>query len=1568
MPCSSVSTVRNGIFCAALVLLLSPGAQQMVQTQAASPPILLVVNTASPNPFGGYLAEVLRAEGLTSFATAQLSAVTASQLAATQLVVLAETPLSASQVTLFSDYVASGGRLVALRPDPQLAALLGLTPAGGSISNGYLGIDTASSTGQGFLSATLPFKGVADRYTASNATVLATLYTDRDTASPYPAVTRNGTAVAWTFDLARSVAYTRQGNPAFAGMERDGEPPIRTTDIFSEDIDLDRVHLPHADILMRLFSRTIQDLLADALPLPRLWYFPDAKRTLLVLTSDTHFDSSPHAPLISAVEARGGRLSMYVTRWVTPGTAAQLNAWRANGHEFGLHPYAYMDGVNLDTGYTTNASWFENAGFGTPSPTVRNHQVEWQHWVQAAQVAAAHGIRLDTSFYTWGPSVSYADTYPNGRHRQAHGYITGSGLPMRFVDSAGAIVPVYQQVTSLIDEQMLNVGSPSSENLTPEQALAVTRDLIDDSQAGGYSALVTQFHADYYPFGEVQPWVLGTMDYAQSQGIPMWTSEHWLRYTEARAATALGPPTWSSATRQLSFTVTIPAGADAQSVAVPAIYDGYLISSLTVSGSPVPFTTQTINGRSTAFFNVSPLGGAARPVAVIYDAAPNQPPTAAADTASTATNTAVTIPVLANDGDPEGHTLSVISVTQPAGGTAAITSGGTAVLFTPTTGQCGTTAFTYVVSDGHGGTATGTVTVTVGCPANAPPIANNDSATTPFNTAVTIPVLANDSDPNNNPLTVIGVGSAARGTPSIAQNGGEIIYTPTSGLCGPDSFSYTITDGNGGNATATVSVTVGCTGNGMHTTVADFTNCASTLTGTQVTNVSGGEVRLGGGFGDNYASGTLDPKWTAGTWAGGAYTPTIANGVLSLSGVGGAYVRSTNAMPVTSLEARVRFTAAAWEHVGWGSLDFSGDQYFLFSTFNQTARLFARSNLGGGESQTDLGPIPAGFHTYRVERVTIAGTQHIRYLIDGTLVAEHILSGAVPSLHVYQSYGSQSTTPTLDIDTIAISPPYVASGTFESCPIDGGAPVTWTTASWTATLPAGTTLAVRTRTSPDLTTWSAWSAPVANSGDAVTSPPARYAQYRLELATTDAALSPVIESVTLGTGGSSGEPPVVSIGNANVTEGDSGTIVASFPVTLSASSSLTVTVAYATANGTATSGSDYQSTSGTVTFTPGTTTQIVSVTVLGDTLDEANETFAVELSNPVNATIGDATGSATITDNDPVPSLAIGDVSVGEGNAVASFTVTLSAASGRTVTVNYATAAGTAASGADFTSATGTVTFAAGVTAQTVNVNIVDDTTDEPNEQFTVGLSGATNASFADKTGAATIVDNDNPASLTINDVSINEGNSGQSNVTFTVTLSPTSGHTVTVKYATASGTATAGTDFSARTGTLTFTPAELTRTFTVPVLGDTRDEPAETFTVTLSDAVNATIGDDIGVATIDDNDPTPSLRINDRSVTEPKSGSINVTFTVTLSAASGQTVTVNYTTVDGSATAASGDYTTKTGTLTFAPGTTSMTIPVTVFGNPPQEATESFTMTLSAPTNATINDGSGICTIVDKP
>ncbi|AGZ46430.1 Ig-like domain-containing protein [Actinoplanes friuliensis] len=229
-----------------------------------------------------------------------------------------------------------------------------------------------------------------------------------------------------------------------------------------------------------------------------------------------------------------------------------------------------------------------------------------------------------------------------------------------------------------------------------------------------------------------------------------------------------------------------------------------------VSGftGPATFTYTVSDGR----------GGSA--TATVKVTVGNAAPVAADDAISTNYRTDVVVPVLGGDTDPNGDTLTVTAVGQPGHGSVDLTAG--VVTYRPAAGFSGTDTFTYTVSDGNGGDDTGRVTVTV---ANAAPVATNRTVQTAFGTALTLDVVAAASDPNGDSLVVSGVTAAAHGT-VVRNQDGTITYTPAARWSGPDSFDYTISDGNGGTATATVSLTVA---NGVPVAGADTVTAETNL-------------------------------------------------------------------------------------------------------------------------------------------------------------------------------------------------------------------------------------------------------------------------------------------------------------------------------------------------------------------------------------------------------------------------------------------------------------------------------------------------------------------------------------------------------------------------------------------------------------------------------------------------------------------------------------------------------------------------------------------------------------------
>jgi Calx-beta domain-containing protein/polymorphic membrane protein len=332
---------------------------------------------------------------------------------------------------------------------------------------------------------------------------------------------------------------------------------------------------------------------------------------------------------------------------------------------------------------------------------------------------------------------------------------------------------------------------------------------------------------------------------------------------------------------------------------------------------------------------------------------------------------------------------------------------------------------------------------------------------------------------------------------------------------------------------------------------------------------------------------------------------------------------------------------------------------------------------------------------------------------------------------------------------------------------------------------------------------------------------------------------------------------VVGVGSPSVGEGTGGSQTASFPVSLSEASALPVTVAYATVPGTAAAGADYAPASGTLTIPAGGLGGTIPVAVVTDSIDEDDETFALVLSNPVNASIGVSTGTGTIVDDDAPPAVSAGDCTGAEGTGgggTCPIALSLSNASGKTITVAYQTANGTATAPADYAASSGTVTFLPGFTGRTVPLALAGDAIDEADETFVVNLSSPANATLGDAQGAATIDDDDGPV-LAASGPSVAEGDAGTANATFALSLSASSPQPVVVAYQTNDGTAISGSDYQPRTGTVTFPPGTTAQSVAVPVIGDVADERNEWFHLGLSSVTDASTSTPSVPAEIRDDD-----------------------------------------------------------------------------------------------------------------
>lgn len=310
-----------------------------------------------------------------------------------------------------------------------------------------------------------------------------------------------------------------------------------------------------------------------------------------------------------------------------------------------------------------------------------------------------------------------------------------------------------------------------------------------------------------------------------------------------------------------------------------------------------------------------------------------------------------------------------------------------------------------------------------------------------------------------------------------------------------------------------------------------------------------------------------------------------------------------------------------------------------------------------------------------------------------------------------------------------------------------------------------------------------------------------------------------------------------------------------------------------------------------------------------------------------------------------------------------------------TLSINYSSVNGTATAGSDYTAVSGSLVFADGETTKTILLPIANDGVTEPDETLRIFLTGYTDLETLGFSPVTTVTIQDNNTQLYIFSTTVlfeppgfidfPEGDSGTTNRTVFFRLSAQTSRTVSVDFNSQGSTATSGVDFGAVNGTLTFAPTVTKRTVTVPIIGDTLDEPNETFAIVLSNPVNAALAQTFATVRILDDDPLPVLTISDASITEGNSGTTTAVFNLTLSPASGRTVSVFLSTANGTATSPT-DYAATSGVVSFSAGQTSKTFSVTVNGDTSIEADETFVVNLSPIATATFARTQATGTIVD--
>jgi hypothetical protein len=586
-------------------------------------PILLI--TSKVNGFSQYYAEILRNEGLNEFDVKDLAQVSAPDLAKHDIALVGEMPIDDNHSRMLTDWVRGGGTLVTMRPPKALAESLGLSLStsegdGPVQHSGYLKINSKAPAGAGMIQRAIQFHGDADRFVAGKAIVLATLYRDDKTATQFPAVSSiqvgSGNAIVFSYDLAKSVVYTRQGNPEWSGIERDGLSPVRSDDLFygaSEKdpepdwVDPQTIAIPQADIQQRLLANLIIISNADKTPLPHFWYLPRGLKAVIVMTGDDHGHGGTIGRFLSyqRKSSRGCSLENWecirATSNIFVGSIPPAEAayFVKQGFEIGLHVYTGCadwptkvvqdsNGVKrrqvireaADALYTQQLKGFAADYPGVPPPVSnRTDCITWGDYDTQPQVELSHQIRLDTNYYYWPPKWV----------KDKPGLFTGSGMPMRFARLDGTLIDVYQATTQMTDES--------------NQSYPFTIDTLLTNALGKleyFGVFTANMHNDNIK----SPAADSILSSARKHHVPVISAVQLLKWLDGRNASKFRDLKWSD--NKLSFSIDVGIGGNGIETMLPIHSASGDLVSISLDGIALRWQKRTVSGLSFAVVPAAP--------------------------------------------------------------------------------------------------------------------------------------------------------------------------------------------------------------------------------------------------------------------------------------------------------------------------------------------------------------------------------------------------------------------------------------------------------------------------------------------------------------------------------------------------------------------------------------------------------------------------------------------------------------------------------------------------------------------------------------------------------------------------------------------------------------------------------------------------------------------------------------------------------------------------------------------------------------------------------------------------
>ena len=575
-----------------------------MKMQSASP-ILILTDQNSENKLSSYITEILQMEGFLEYEVKDLSGseLDVDELLRHDIVVLSNIPLSSRQKAILTAYVQKGGGLIGLRPPKELGFLFRVRPLGDTLSERYIKLETQHPLSEGMEAETLQYHGEADIYALNGAQPLAYLCQDLDCPTRYPAIATHeyarGRTAIFAYDLAASTVLFHQGRSSQSSIgdypDPDSDGMFKPTDLFLNQIDIRLKHIPQADIQQDILVNIIEWMAGFTKPLPRVWYFPDREKGLVFISGDSDSMSmKDFETTISTVEKYSGVFTTYLMEEqygvVTPQEEQSL---REKGHSFGPHLWQGQRPSLSEKrqGIKEEIRHFRQCYGYTPLSS-RGHSLIWVGWTEQAKYLSESGIRLSCDF-------------TGGKYIGA-GYVTGSGLPWKFINKEGHILDIYEQPYQICDDGSMHDKS-CLPPLTLEEAIQRSYEFMDAAFKKYHTVFQLSLHPIYIGGSADLPskeWLEAVLAKCKQENLRTVSADEWVRFNDGRRAIEFRRLEYYPKRGVLTFDFKGSIPVKGITLMLPVKHLGRAVSSVAVDNAPVEYNLTALGGTEYAVFVV----------------------------------------------------------------------------------------------------------------------------------------------------------------------------------------------------------------------------------------------------------------------------------------------------------------------------------------------------------------------------------------------------------------------------------------------------------------------------------------------------------------------------------------------------------------------------------------------------------------------------------------------------------------------------------------------------------------------------------------------------------------------------------------------------------------------------------------------------------------------------------------------------------------------------------------------------------------------------------------------------